>query len=331
MFPAYPNRSAVLSALQAGALDWASSPQPDVVAEYVNKDKAHNHFWYPPVDCIALELNLGKGGLDSLAVRRAISDAINRNALSQLSTGGFDPPATSGSGLVLPTDSQFLVPADTRDIDDGGDPAAAAQLMLGAGYHKGLRGYWASGAGQMLQLKIVDPTGTTFAASAAVVAQQLRAAGFDATSDAVSVPRWEADLAGGNFDGSIMAGASGPAPFYMYENWLDPALMAHGHAVGGDYVRLSAATEPSLAASVAAELDDYTDSPSGSAGAQAAIEKLAKVVSEDLPVVPLMYGVAWGEFSTRHATGWPSEQNSYEPAIPKAPFAEYTVLQLSPS
>jgi hypothetical protein len=43
-----------------------------------------------------------------------------------------------------------------------------------------------------------------------------------------------------------------------------------------------------------------------------------------------MYGVAWAEFSTRHASGWPNGQDAYEPAAPVAPFAEYTVLQLGP-
>ena len=61
-----------------------------------------------------------------------------------------------------------------------------------------------------------------------------------------------------------------------------------------------------------------------------AIRALGRIVSQQLPVLPLMYGVAWAEFSTRHASGWPNGQDAYEPATPTAPFAEYTVLQLGP-
>ena len=43
-----------------------------------------------------------------------------------------------------------------------------------------------------------------------------------------------------------------------------------------------------------------------------------------------MYGVAWAEFSTRHASGWPDGQDNYDPATPAPPFAEYTVLQSRP-
>jgi len=37
-----------------------------------------------------------------------------------------------------------------------------------------------------------------------------------------------------------------------------------------------------------------------------------------------MYGVAWAEFSTRHASGWPNGQDNYDRPRPAVPFAEYT-------
>ena len=81
---------------------------------------------------------------------------------------------------------------------------------------------------------------------------------------------------------------------------------------------------------MAAALDQYTDYPSDSTQAARAIQALGRVVSDQVLVVPVMYGVAWAEFSTRHASGWPNGQDAYEPATPAAPFAEYTVLQLGP-
>jgi peptide/nickel transport system substrate-binding protein len=296
----------------------------------VDKDRSANHYWTPPVDCISLELNLAKGALGQVAVRRAISDALDRNALSQ-ATAGVDLPATSTSGLVLPTDSQFLVPSDTKDIADGGDATATAVIMKAAGYHLGTLGYWTSAKGAVVEVNIQDPAGTAVASISAVAARQLRSAGFDASYVPVPAGRWRRDLADGAFEATVMASASGPSPFYMYENWLDPALVTHGHASGGDFERLGTATAPKMAAAVTADLAAYTNSLSDSAGGRAAIKALAGVVTQDLPVVPLLYGVTWGEFSTRHATGWPDSQNPYEPATPKAPFAEYTVLQLSPS
>ena len=141
-------------------------------------------------------------------------------------------------------------------------------------------------------------------------------AGFDARASTVSFSRWLSDLARGHFTGSVLASASGPSPFYMYENWLDPALVVHGRANGGNYEQFDAVTDPAGAALVSAELDAFTDNPSDSAAAQSAVEKLADVVTQQAPVLPLMYGVAWAEFSTRHATGWPNSQDPYEPGNP---------------
>ena len=331
VFPAFSSNTAVVSALRAGTIDWAGNFMPHVVTDYVGKDQTDNHFWFPPIDCISLELNLARSPLGTLSVREAVSAALDRVALSRTTEGGFAPPATSSSGLVLPTDSQYLTGAGTNNISGTADPVRVGRLMRGAGYHRDGLGYWSDRRGRQLSLGIEAAAGTPLAAAAVLISGQLRAAGFDA--DAVPVPGAQlgADLAGGRFDAAVLASATGPSPYYMYENWLDPSLLTKGRAEGGDYVRLSRATDPAAALAVSTALHQYTDNPSDSTEAAGAIQALGRVVSDQLPVLPLMYGVAWAEFSTRHASGWPNGQNAYEPAAPTAPFAEYTVLQLAPA
>jgi peptide/nickel transport system substrate-binding protein len=331
VFPAYRSAAAVESALQAGTLDWAAQYMPDVLTGYVDKNKANNHFWAPPVDCIALELNLARNPFDILDVREAISAALDRSALSLGSEGGEAPPATTSSGLVLPTDKRYMLPAYRKDIDAAGDLLASFELMQDGGFHLNGARYWASSSGKVVALSIEDVTGSPLSNASAMVAQQLKQAGFDASTDAVTSSQQSADLSDGDFDGAVLESASGPSPYYMYENWLDPALLTGAQAAHvGDYERFEPSTDPAGATAVTKALQQYVDNPSDSAPAQAAVKALAMVVSEQLPVIPLMYGVAWAEFSTRHATGWPNAQNPYEPAQPLPPFAEYTVLQLSP-
>jgi len=331
VFPAYSSASAVASALQAGKLDWAAAYMPNVLTGYVDKSKADNHFWAPPVDCITLELNLARYPFDVLDVRQAISAALGRAALSLGSEGGQAPPATSSSGLVLPTDKRYMLPAYRKDIDDKADLLAAFKLMQDAGFHLNAGGSWASASGKVVSISIQEAAGSPLSNVSSIVAKQLATAGFHAAPEPVTTSQLSANLSDGDFDGTVLESASGPTPYYMYENWLDPALLADGRtADGGDYERFGPATDPAGAAAVTAALQQYVDNPSGSALAQAAVEALATVVSKQLPVIPLMYGIAWAEFSTRHASGWPNSQNPYEPAQPLPPFAEYTVLQLSP-
>jgi peptide/nickel transport system substrate-binding protein len=331
IFPAYSSAAAVESALKAGTLDWAANFMPDVLTGYVDKNKADNHFWAPPVDCISLQLNLVRSPFDILDVRQAISAALDRTALSLGGEGGLAPPATSTSGLVLPTDNRYMLAAYRKDIGSKANLLTTFKLMQEAGFHLNAGGFWASASGKVVTLGIEDSVGSPLSSVSSLVAKQLATAGFDVTTQMVTASRLSANLSDGDFDGAVLESASGPSPYYMYENWLDPALLANGRtADGGDFERFGPATNPAGAAAVTAALQQYLGNPSDSAPAQAAVEALATVVSKQLPVIPLMYGVAWAEFSTRHASGWPNEQNPYEPAQPLPPFAEYTVLQLSP-
>jgi peptide/nickel transport system substrate-binding protein len=54
-------------------------------------------------------------------------------------------------------------------------------------------------------------------------------------------------------------------------------------------------------------------------------------MTSQVPVVPLLYGGAWAEFSTRNYTGWPSATNPYMTPVPNTPYLEYTVMQLKPT
>ncbi len=330
VFPTFSSTTAVFSALRTGAIDWAGNFMPDVMTDYVGKDQADNHFWAPPVDCISLELNLSQFPLDKLPVRRALSAAIDRDAISLSAEGGYAPPATTSTGLVLPTDSQYLTAATTGDIRSTADPTLVDQIMHGAGYHRVGQGYWSDRAGRELAFTIQATAGTPLSTAATLISAQLRAAGFDAQALASPARHLSTDLRRGDFDAAVLTSASGPSPYYMYENWLDPSLLVKGKADGGDYVRLGPATDRAAAAAAAAALDEYTDYPTDSTQAAQAIQALGRIVSQQLPVLPLLYGVAWAEFSTRHASGWPNGQDAYEPATPVAPFAEYTVLQLGP-
>jgi len=49
------------------------------------------------------------------------------------------------------------------------------------------------------------------------------------------------------------------------------------------------------------------------------------------PVIPLLYGAAWYEYSTKDYTGWPTESNQYIDPVPNAPYIEYTLLHLTPA
>ena len=63
---------------------------------------------------------------------------------------------------------------------------------------------------------------------------------------------------------------------------------------------------------------------------QQALNALQEVVSTQAPVIPLLYGAAWYEYSTKHYTGWPTEDNQYNNPVPNSPYILNTIPHLTP-
>ena len=55
------------------------------------------------------------------------------------------------------------------------------------------------------------------------------------------------------------------------------------------------------------QLRTATDEP----GQKAAVGELSKIMMDQVPMIPLWYGAKWFQYSTRKATGWPTEKDPY--------------------
>jgi peptide/nickel transport system substrate-binding protein len=53
-------------------------------------------------------------------------------------------------------------------------------------------------------------------------------------------------------------------------------------------------------------------------------------MTSQAPVIPLLYGGAWAEYSSRNYTGWPTASNPYMAPVPNTPYLEDTILHLKP-
>src|SRR5690349_16019638 len=104
--PAIATNAAASDALVSGQLDWAGNDIPNVYANYVNLNPQTNHAWFASGNTVVLWFNLNPGnggatGISDVAVRRAVSYGVDRNALSLLGESGYEQPASSSSGLIL--------------------------------------------------------------------------------------------------------------------------------------------------------------------------------------------------------------------------------------
>jgi peptide/nickel transport system substrate-binding protein len=320
-FPLLADTPTVLSALNGNTLDWAGNFITGLKAGFVDTSPSTHHVWFAPVQTNSLEPNLRTWPMNQLAVRKAVSLAIDRTAISSQGEAGLEPVATNASGIVLPNFASLVAPGvKAATLSPHANAKAAAAVLKAAGYT--LQGGFYALKGKAVMITITDPANySDYALSDQLMANELKAAHINATFQGLSDNAWYADLASGKF-GSATSHWSNTniVPYGQYEGWLDSALNTSN--ASGDFEGLkNAAVDKNLAALA------------GQTTAKGQLKYLAPIeqfVANQLPVIPTVYGAAFDEYNTSHLSGWPTPTNAYESGSPNTPTNEVVVLHLKP-
>ncbi len=306
-FPVYTSNTGALSALFSGQIDWTGNFIPGLQKDFVNTNKAFHHFWEAPGGTNSLMPNLNKWPTNQLPVRKAISLAINRSLIASEGEAGLENPVLNATGLTLPTFGAWSAPVLTKTNSATADPEAAKAILKNAGYTLNSSGFFTKG-GKEVAITITDPSAyTDYAEDDALVAQQLKAAGIDATFSGQAVTTWNSDIASGNFELTMHWSNGGLTPYNMYDGWLDSAL-AKGSAATGDYERLN---NPAIDAALA-----KLRGASTTLEQTADLAPIANFVAANLPIIPTTTASEWFEYNSQHFVGWPTQDNPYETGQP---------------
>ena len=321
-FPTYASANSALSALQTNQLTWGGNFIPGV-QQVFEAGNTNHRVWFTPVQTNSLEPNLNKFPTNQLPVRKAISLAIDREALSQQAEGGLEPPVSNASGLTLPIFQPYLSSAVSSDtISPHSNIAAAKAVLEQAGYVMGSDGFFRTKSGQELTIDITNPSSfSDYATGDQMIAGWLRKAGIDATFVGQSTNAWGADIADGNFQLTQHWSQTSVSPYQLYNDWLNGAQATSNAA--GDFERLKDPTVDSDLAK-AASANSVSDE-------SADLAPIEQYVATNLPVIPTVYGVVFDEYNTSKFTGWPSASNSYESGSPNTPTNEVVILRLHPA
>jgi len=364
--PAISTNAAASDALVSGQLDWAGNDIPNVYANYVNLNPQTNHAWFASGNTVVLWFNLNPGnggatGIGDTAVRKAITYGVDRNALSLLGESGYEQPATSSSALILPNQKAYL-PADGSMKADlsasGGVPDAATakknnlpagadvyDILTNGGWtppasssYDGSSGTYKAGgncdgsntancwtkAGQIIKFSIYDPVPfSDYWENAALMSQQLQALGMAVTTKpAQGYSDWNTTLTSNpsGWQTAIHWGQGGNIPYIQYQDWLDGS----SSTTAAHYAGYS-----NSAAESALKTYASTD-PSDTASLNPAVQQLAKIMSTEVPMAPLLYGADWNVFSSAKYTGWPNQSHPYMNPSPSDPQMPYILMQLKP-
>jgi peptide/nickel transport system substrate-binding protein len=321
-YPSVGSADAQNAATNAGVDTWSGATEPNVKELFVGKSP-YNHAWYPPTGVNALFPNLTVYPLNEPAVRQAISLAINRQHVTTLGEYGYEPPVKTLTGLILPNQQSLLAPQYQKAVPTH-NVAEAKRLLAQAGLKAGPNGMLVGKNGSPINLTLVDPSSyTDYMSDLQVIASDLKAVGIGTSIQGTSVATWTSDMETGEFDLTVYWSNSGPSPFYVYNGWLNDSLTAPiGKNASADFERWY---DPASQHYLAEYERGTTD-----AQRTAAIQGLEGVLVKDLPVIPLVYSVDWGNYRTNVVTGFPTPSDSYTSPGISTPNVELVVLHLHP-
>ncbi|HMD25792.1 MAG TPA: ABC transporter substrate-binding protein, partial [Streptosporangiaceae bacterium] len=306
-FPAYTSNTGALNALFDNQIDWTGNYIPGLQKNFVATDPAHHNYWEAAGGDESLEPNLTKWPTNQLAVRQAMSLAVNRSLLASEGEAGLASPITESGGLTLPTFQAWAGPVSSATMPSTSNVAAAEQVLTKAGFTKGSNGFFEKG-GKEVSVTIISPTAYTDMAEVdSIAAQQMKAAGINATYQGLSTDAWNSDVASGDFSVTEHWSNGGISPVNMYNGWLNSTL-ASGSAAVGDYERLS---DPALNADLATLAGATTVSAQATA-----LVPLEQYIAANLPIIPVTTAPEWFEYNSQNYTGWPTQQNPYDSGQP---------------
>jgi peptide/nickel transport system substrate-binding protein len=322
-YPAFLSNNTANQELADGQAQWGNQFIPSIQSFYSAKSP-DNKYWFPPTLNNDLFVNLTDPLLNNVAVRQAMSYAIDRSKVSSIGEYGYEPPANQ-SGIVTPTFTSWKDSSLLAKYPYNYDPAKAEQILTAAGFHKGSNGLFENSAGQQLNFTVINIGDfSDFVADMQIVAQEFKAVGIGLTVDNLSSNAFDADLFDGKYQLAYYYETGGPTPYYEFRQWLDSANSAPiGQAASYNYERYDNAATNAL-------LNDYANATSTTAQHQI-MDQLQDVMLTDVPVIPIVESVDWYEYNTGDFTGWPTQSNPYsQPGPAQNPDFGWTLLHLAP-
>lgn len=246
-----------------------------------------------PVSTAFLVPNMAKGPTTSLAVRQAISEAINRSYISQTVYNGYALPSNP-EALILPTYQAQLSPSLTSASFSPGSAATAKNTLAQAGIKTPLN----------LTVKMVSGY-TDFLSILQIAQSELKSAGINLTIDQEPYTTFQADQGTGSFQLLIDNLGYTPDPYSYYYLLIDSAVtqpLGTNDSVG-DYNRYKNPAVDSLFSQIAAT--------NNTAAQNQAFYKIEQTFAQQLPDIPLFNAQDEVEFNGNVVANYPTTSNPY--------------------
>ncbi len=305
-FPSYPGNDQANLATVNGENDWAANFIPDIEQTLVSKDPENNHYWFPATGAdVMLYVNTTKAPFDDPNVRKAISMGLNREQMVKVAMFDYTHPADA-TGLSDAAEKWRSADAITAGADWVTlNVDQAKQLLDAAGLKEGPGGIRTLADGTPLKYDINVVSGwTDWVSACQIMAQNLKALGFEVSVKTYDFSAWLDRVQKGEFDLSIGWSAQGATPLNFYRGQMSATKVKPvGEAAEENWHRFSSAEADTLLEQFAATSD--FEEQKKIAG------DLQMLFAQNAPAIPLFPGPQWYEYNSARFTGFPDKDNPY--------------------
>ncbi|MCX5537533.1 ABC transporter substrate-binding protein [Streptomyces sp. NBC_00006] len=289
--------------LLSGELDWSGAVVPDVKKQYIDRDPKNHHAWYPTYGGQFLFFNHTKKPFDDVHVRKALSLAVDRSQLLNVTNPGMFNTLNL-TGLDSKTQGKWI--AD--EYKDAEQPKAELTKELAefkkAGYTK-KNGKLVDGGGKQLSFSIMEVQEWGDAVQFdKVVASQLQKAGVDVEVKPIAAAQIDAKRKSGDFDVTIGGGIYYSTPY----NFFKDMLYSENAGIWTNYGHYKSKKADALLKDMASANDDATIKKYSA--------EFEKIMVDDVPAAPLITIGVSSEYNSKNWTGWPSAKKPYAQPAP---------------
>ena len=302
-YRSYNDNSQIQPALMKGEIDWGSNFIADIENTYVAADPKNNHFWYPANDAIHLYVNTQEKPFDDLNVRKALSMALDREAIVDIAAFGYPTVNFNAGGI-----GELYKPYISKDVTakykglTKYEPKKSKQLLDQAGY-KDLDGdgFRDMPNGEPIQFDIEVVNGwTDWIQVVQMVTEYYEEIGIKANVKTVDWAVYDKNLKDSKYKMSINWSMVATNPILAYQEYFLTSRIGKtwhaGHGVNS------------------AEIDELIKSfgqTNDTKKQQAILDELQEFTAANLPFIPLFSNPTWFQFNTSKIVGWPSKENPY--------------------
>ena len=300
---AFSGNNGTDAAVESGQVDWGGGFIPNIQKNYLDKRKTNVLSNVPLADTFLLP-NMKSGPTTDVALRTAISEALNREFISKSVYNGETTP-TNPEALLSPNFDSVADPTLSGASFDEGAANARATLTQ-AGYKLGSNGLFSLPDGKPLNITVQYISGyTDYQSILQIVQTELAQAGIKITVAAPSYAQYTTNQDDGNFQMVLTNAGYTPSPYSYYDNLLDSAVAP---AIGtpdtvGNFGRYSNPAVDTALAEIAGSTDKAT--------LQKDFNTVEEAVAKDLPIIPLFQAQDEIEFNGAKVTGYPTAANPY--------------------